>query len=272
MNLIISLLGQKHHSLFINKFVYDKISKKEDFQINSILKKFSFCEKIFIIFDKNKILNYKKKNNIQIIYSSKTNNKIQSVLKVKKYIKNDEKVVILNPDSLLDVSLKDFTTDADGIFFNIKKNDIRRNYNRKDIIFTDKKNQIIKIEKKSITLENQIISAGLYYLKHWKYFLEAVPRIKKINDKSLHVVDIFLEVIKSKNITTKSLKNFVCLENNKKIEEYKFWKKYFTLNYKKIDKLNKQEIQNIIPSAGEGSRHKHLGYNLPKPLIPISKK
>ena len=46
MNLIISLLGQKHHSLFNNKFVYDKLSKKDDFQLNSILNKFSFCKKI----------------------------------------------------------------------------------------------------------------------------------------------------------------------------------------------------------------------------------
>ena len=32
----------------------------------------------------------------------------------------------------------------------------------------------------------------------------------------------------------------------------------------------KKDIQNIIPSAGEGSRHRHLGYNLPKPLIVSS--
>ena len=61
MNLIISLLGQKHHSLFNNKFVYDKLSKKDDFQLSSILNKFSFCKKIFIISSKNKILHFKKK-------------------------------------------------------------------------------------------------------------------------------------------------------------------------------------------------------------------
>ena len=61
MNLIISLLGQEHHSLFNSKFVYDKVSKKDDFQINSILNKFSFCKKIFIICNKNKILHFKKK-------------------------------------------------------------------------------------------------------------------------------------------------------------------------------------------------------------------
>ena len=61
MNLIISLLGQKHDNLFNSKFVYDKASKKDDFQINSILNKFSFCKKIFIICHKNKILHFKKK-------------------------------------------------------------------------------------------------------------------------------------------------------------------------------------------------------------------
>ena len=40
----------------------------------------------------------------------------------------------------------------------------------------------------------------------------------------------------------------------------------------KKDNLIKKDIQNIIPSAGEGSRHRQLGYNLPKPLIPISNK
>ena len=265
-------MGQKHHSLFKDKFIYDKKLKRDNFLLNVILNKFSSCKKIFIILNKNKILNIKKKNNIKIVYSNKTNNQIESILKVKKFIQSDEKIAILNPDSLLDISFKDFLTDSDGILFNINNDDVRRNYNNKDTIIVNKKNQIIKIKKKNVNLKNQIISAGLYYLKYWKHFLEASSKIKKLNNKSLHVADIFLELINKKNITTKSVKNFVCLEDNKKIEEYKFWKKYFTINYKKTDKLRKQEIQNIIPSAGEGSRHKHLGYNLPKPLIPISNK
>ncbi len=272
MNLIISLLGTNHKNLYRSKFVYDKKRKKDNFLLNVILKRFNFCKKIFIICKKNETINIKKKNNIKLIYSNKTSNQIESVLKVKKFINGEEKILILNPDSLLDIYLKDFDTNSDGILFNINKNDVRRNFKKKDTIYLDKKKKIIQINKKDFNLENQIISAGLYYLKHWKYFLEASLNIKKFNNKSLHVADIFLEIIKKKNITSKSVKNFLCLEDDKKIKEYNFWKKYFVINKKKIDNLKKIKIQNIIPSAGEGSRHKHLGYNLPKPLIPISNK
>ena len=276
MNLIISLLGQKRHDLFDQKFIHNKKKKNDSFLLNEILDKFSFCKKIFIICksDKKVIenINFKQRNKIKVIYSNKTSNQIISILKIKNFIKNNEKLIILNPDSYFDVNAKDFNNNLDGVIFNINKNDIGRNFGNKDTLYLDKKNRITKIKKKTKDLKSQTVSAGLYYFKDLSILLKGCSKIRNINKKGLHVIDIFLQLIKNNNIGTKSVEKFICFEDKQKIDEYKFWKKYFTLNYKIIDRLNTYDIQNIIPSAGEGSRHKHLGYNLPKPLIPISNK
>ena len=53
-------------------------------------------------------------------------------------------------------------------------------------------------------------------------------KIKNLNKKSIHVIDIFIKLIqKKKKITSEYVDNFVCFDNDNKIEEYKFWKKYF---------------------------------------------
>ena len=143
---------------------------------------------------------------------------------------------------------------------------------KKDILYSNKNNEIKKIEKKSSHPFAQRVSAGLYYLERWGDFLKYSKKIKNINNSKLNVIDVFLEILKNKKIKLNEVKNFICFENKKKIKEYIFWKKYFKNNAFSKDKLKKIDIQNIIPSAGEGSRHRHLGFNLPKPLIPISGK
>ena len=100
------------------------------------------------------------------------------------------------------------------------------------------------------------MSAGLYYLERWGDFLKYSKKIKNINNSKLNVIDVFLEILKNKKIKLNEVKNFICFENKKKIKEYIFWKKYFKNNAFSKDKLKKIDIQNIIPSAGEGSRHR----------------
>ena len=95
MNLIISLLGQKHHNLFNEKFIHNKKNNTNSFLLNEILKRFTFCKKIFIICNKKKNINptivFKKDKKIKIIYSSETTNQINSILKVNKFIKKMKK-------------------------------------------------------------------------------------------------------------------------------------------------------------------------------------
>ena len=275
MNLIISLLGPQHKNLFKERFLFNK-KEKNIYLLNQIIKRFNFCNKIFIISEKQKIvnksINFNNKNKVKIIYSKPTKNQIQSILKVSKFIGNNEKIIILNPDSSFDININSFKNNYDGLIFTINEKDLRRNFGKKDVVYNNSKNQIIKIKKKAHYPFAQKVSAGTYYLKKWKYFTQFSSSIKNINSKDLQVADVFSKIIKRKKIYLKEVKNFVCFENNKKVKEYKFWKNYFLNNFKLNDNLKKKDIQNIIPSAGEGSRHRHLGYNLPKPLIPISNK
>ena len=214
MNLIISLLGQKHHNLFNEKFIHNKKNNTNSFLLNEILKRFTFCKKIFIICNKKKNINptivFKKDKKIKIIYSSETTNQINSILKVNKFIKKNEKIIILNPDSFFDVNSKDFNNKSDGIIFNIHKNDIGRNFEKKDTLYLDNKSKIIKIKTKTKDLTNKIVSAGLYCFNRWEYFIEGCLEIKDINKKNLHVADVFSKLIKSKNFSTNTVKNFIC--------------------------------------------------------------
>ena len=274
MILIVSFLGPSKPSLF-SKDIFSNINKKNFYHIDAIIKKFNFCKKIYFLcrkkdFDKN--IKFKNKKKVNFIFRRGTKNQIQSILKLKNKISYDEKVLILNPDSSFDLNFIKFERLGDGAIFNITKKDIRRNFGGKDTIVTNKKNLITKINKKSQYPFQNKVSAGLYFLRKWSNFIIASSKIKNLNSKSIHVVDIFIKLIKNKKIRAVEVKNFICFENDMKIKEYLFWKKYFTENYNKKDNLKRIDIQNIIPSAGEGSRHKKLGYNFPKPLIPVSGK
>ena len=275
MNLIISLLGQKHGDLFKENFIFDK-KKKNNFLLDHIISKFNFCKKIFIIAEKNKIINksinFKKNNKIKIIYSKPTKNQIKSILKVNKFIDKNERVIILNPDSNFEINVNNFKNSYDGAVFFINKQDLGRNSGKKDVLYSDTNNLITRIKKKASYPFDQKVSAGIYYLKKWEYFTTFSSKINDLDKKNLQVADVFLKIIKLKKIHLIKINKFVCFENAKKIQEYKFWKNYFLTNFKLTDNLKKENIQNIIPSAGEGSRHKHLGYNVPKPLIPVSNK
>ena len=58
--------------------------------------------------------------------------------------------------------------------------------------------------------------------------------------------------------------------DKKKIEEYKFWKKYFLkINFQRSIKKIRYSKYNTFSRKEVGIK---LGYNVPKPLIPISKK
>ena len=155
MNLIISLLGQNHGDLFSEKFIINHKSRKNNFLLDEILNNFRFCNKIYIIVEKNNIITKnilfsKKKNSkkINIIFSKSTRNQIQSILKLKKFISENESVIILNPDSYFKINYKDFNYKNDGLIFYIDSQDLGRNLGKKDLLFTNFKDQIVKIKKR----------------------------------------------------------------------------------------------------------------------------
>ena len=78
-------------------------------------------------------------------------------------------------------------------------------------------------KKKLINISKKKTSAGLAHLKKWGDFLDAKMKIKDLNLRSLHVIDIFIKLIqKKKIITSEYVDNFMCFDNDNKIEEYKF--------------------------------------------------
>ena len=164
MNLIISLLGQQHGDLFKENFILEK-KKNNIFLLDHILNKFNFCKKIFIIAEKKKIINkninFKKNNKIKIVYSTPSKNQIKSILKVNKFIDKNERIIILNPDSNFEINVNNFKNSYDGAVFFVNKQDLGRNSGKKDVLFTNNNNQIIRIKKKKIYFLKKKYSATL---------------------------------------------------------------------------------------------------------------
>ena len=162
------------------------------------------------------------------------------------------------------------------LFFGIKDYERHINVSDKDTFnILDRNISLIKIKKGIPDNKKKFVSAGLYYFKNLKLFEELNKKSiqKNLFDKSNYQIGHLMKnSLQHQNISYSFVNNFVDLGNNKKLEEYFFWLKFFKNKFFSKDTLKTKKILNIIPAAGEGSRHKKLGYNMPKPLIPISGK
>ena len=277
MNLIIPLLGKSKLRLY-NKKVFNNKKSQKVFLLDLIFDNYSFCDKIFLIATrkdiKKKIINFNKRSNVELIYSNKTPNILATLLKVKRKINFDNKILVLNPDSYFNFNKKltKLKNNQHGIFFSINKEDIYRKFGAKDTFLLNKENKIKRVLYKSNPPFKNNVSAGLYLFKEWRILINEIDILKKNKLKKKNFANLLDQISRKYNFISKSIDNFVCFETDSKLKEYEFWNNYFKINFKIKDKLKTLKIQNIIPAAGEGSRHKHLGYNLPKPLIPVSNK
>ena len=196
-------MGNERINLLSEKFINYK--KKNISLLDNIIINFSFCSKIYIICNKkryqNNLISFKNKNKINLIFSNNTNNQIESILKLKNKIKREEKVLILNYDAIFNFNPRKINKNVDGSIYSIKQSELKRNFNPKDT-FIEKNNYIIKIFKKKKLLNiKEKTSAGLYYLKKWSDFLDTTMKIKNLNKKSIHLIDIFIKLIQKKKIT-----------------------------------------------------------------------
>ncbi len=293
MKLILPIAGDDRN--FVKHFKSSKhlIKINGVFLIQKVLNNInikSFKEIIIICKSKDyKRYNFKKNiksqyNNIRYVrLNKKTINQIDTIAYADKYLIKDDKIVILNPDSFFDINKNLFKSylnnmNMDGlIYFINKKEIINEDFNIGKELFIQKNNRLSKIllsNKEIVNNENVLTSAGLYYFKKWEFFIKFLNQYKKLKKQNNHTIILFYNYMLKNNykINTTSVNNFIDLGNVNKINEYFFWKKYFKVSHKKISKLKFNKIQNIIPAAGEGSRHKKLGFNVPKPLIKISNK
>lgn len=276
-------MGKRRKKLFNKKNFF--LNRKYNYLLNHISSNFSFCSKVFIICkkkDKPTIKFTNTNNKISFIFLKKTFNQIDTIIKSKKKLINNCPFYILNPDAYF--SLKESKKqilkkikDTNFAIFGIKNYQESTNKYSKDT-FKIYKNHVSLVNIKSghINNKNFFVSAGLYYFKNFNFFLTLYKKfIIKNNYKKpfyqiAHLFKIILEL--NQKIDYFFVRDFIDLGDESHLDEYFFWLKFFKYKFFKNDNLNLKDIFNIIPSAGEGSRHKKLGYRKPKPLIPLSGK
>lgn len=243
--------------------------------INIILKNFNFCSSKYVIYnDTNfkKIIRKDKKT--KLIKIGKTNNQIQSILSLKNIIDTNQPMIILNSDVIINIKKKDvLKTNKQIIYFTVSKNLNYKFKNKvKDTVKLDRKNKILNLTPKNNNIKkDDTIYSGCIFFKRWEFFYKNAVK-KKYLQKKICFSKLIKDSLKDYSFFAKEVDLFIDLEDKKDFEEYKFWKNYYLKNFYLKDSKNDFNIQTIIPSAGSGTRHKKLGYNLPKPLIPISGK
>lgn len=148
-------------------------------------------------------------------------------------------------------------------------------------IKTDNNNNLIKIQEKKPFTNNKMMeyaSNGTYYFKNGyimkKYFNKLIDLNISINNE--FYVSMVYNLMKDDGLLIKVYEIEYMLQwgTPNDLEEYLFWSNYFI--YRNIF-FNKSFIDNnnttlILPMAGEGSRFKNDGYDIPKPLLPIENK
>lgn len=278
--LIIPLMGKRRKNLFFDKkFLFHN---KTDYLLNHIYGNFNFCQKIIIVCKKTDRIFFKFNNlpKLSFIYLKSSTNQINSITKVEKKIDKNRPIFILNPDSYFNFidtsfSLLKKLKKGNMFLFGIKNYKTNLDNSNKDTFITNKSKIVsINIKKGETSKNNCFVSAGLYYFKSFKIFNQLCYKFKKENNiksSSFQLAHIFrYALIKLYKVNYALVQNFVDFGDDNKLKEYFFWSSFFNKNFYKFDNIKNKDILNIIPSAGEGSRHKKLGYNKPKPLIPIS--
>ena len=274
-------MGKRHKNLFVkNNFLFNN---KYDYLLNHIHKNFNFCSKVIIVCKKQdkKFIKFKRSSKINFLHLKSSINQIDTVLKIRKKISENSSLFILNPDSLFNLNdnilkLKKALAKSEIIFFGIKNLDyLKNNFNKDTFKILKKKVLSIKIKEGSNDNKRTFVSAGLYFFKNFDVFHDLYFNFNKkinLNNSSYQIAHLLKESLSYKKINYLLIKDFIDLGHNKKIEEYFFWLRFFKERFFEKDNHKFKKILNIIPAAGEGSRHKKLGYNKPKPIIPISGK
>jgi len=267
----LSKLGKKETILSYTKKIFKKFNLKFDIEIYFITSK--KIQKKYNIKQYINAIKYKK--NI-IFLKKETTNLIETFLHSKLLINNqNEKLIIFHPDSFCEIDIAKFYSLSkkgfEGIQFgydHFNPTDYLRSDTGRFSITNNKK--IKKIYEKS-KLDNHLLTcAGLHYFKNWHIFenyAEKVLQSKKFEHKVTSEV-YNLMIINNLDIKYFEVTNFISFSNISSVNEFNFWNLYFKQKYSKLKKTF--NINNIIPAAGSGKRHKQ--FKVSKPFIDISGK
>jgi len=212
-----------------------------------------------------------------IVLKRKTKTSIYSILHAKKFVKSNEKIIIIHPDAYSIFNKKRFlnlinNNTIDGIVFGYKNFNPQDYYsNNTGRLILDNSENILKVNEKDYLKNNDATCAGIYYFKNWSIFEKNSNTLNKIR-KNNYIGDLFNILINKKmKVKYFQVDFFINLGSVASVNEFNFWYKYYK---KRIINSQKKQIQltNLIPAAGSGSRHKKDDFSLPKPFIPINKK
>lgn len=144
----------------------------------------------------------------------------------------------------------------------------------------DENNYMLEIKEKFSFTENKMESpqsGGTYYFRKGsyvkKYFQELIDR--DINLNSEYYVSLIYNLMYSDGLKIHvydRVKHFCQWGTPQDLEEYKYWSNIFRSLMEKSTMNRNENLINLIPMAGAGSRFAVEGYTDPKPLINVSNK
>ena len=251
--------------------------------INQLTKNFTI-NTFFILNEKDKSLHSIVKSiskkflkfNKKIIKIGSSQNIIKTCLKAKKNIQEKYPTIIFHPDSYSIIDSKKLSEiiklDYQGIIMGYEGFNPIESAGLNTDRFSLKKNKFVKNIFIKCKAEKELINtAGLFYFKSFKLFENYSNHVlSKKKYKLKTTSEVFQELLFNKiNIVYFKINLFINFSNINAVNEFLFWKKYFTQKIKYPQK--KMKANNIIPAAGLGIRHKNL-YNKHKPFIEIDKK
>ena len=123
---------------------------------------------------------------------------------------------------------------------------------------------------------NEFASSGTYYFKSGRLMIDAFNSImeKKLSINSEFYVSLAYKFLfmKSLKVSLFPLQHFMQWGTPEDLHEYQRWSNIFKKYIETQDVRSLNDGSTVIPMAGLGSRFKSEGYELTKPLIPISGK
>ena len=220
------------------------------------------------------------------IYSVSVNDRkgpVDAVLKICDNINNNEEVIVSYCDYGTEWNYTQFLKDirennADGAiaaYIGFHPHNLGKdNYafmKHEDLWVTDIQ------EKKSFTGNkmNEYASNGTYYFRNgelMKYYFNLLVHKNITINGEYYVSLVYKLMCEDKcRIRIFEINKMLQWGTPKDLKEYQEWLEYFTKRRKTpmVFKSTMNNITTIIPMAGAGARFKMVGYNMPKPLLPI---
>lgn len=222
-----------------------------------------------------------EKCNIHVVDHNNRIGPVDAVYQIKNFIDDDEEVII----SYCDYGT---TWDYDNFLEKIKSKNIQgaipcytgfhpHMLGKDNYAFVKHTNMLLeKIQEKQPFTDNKMdeyASNGTYYFKKGmyikKYFKKLMDEKIALNGEYYVSMVYNLMVQDNMNILIYEINNMLQWGTPYDLECYNMWSNYFNCAVKKMEPKTYDTIT-ILPMAGKGSRFNMIGYELPKPLLPIN--